>query len=87
VANALTAALAQLGEAEPARALGQDTLQRCHQALGPDHSITLSTETTLTFTLNRLGEDEQARALGEDTLQRSRSSAGRSQCPTCRRTS
>jgi hypothetical protein len=41
VAGALTAAQAQVGEAEPARALGQDTLQRCRRALGPDHPTTL----------------------------------------------
>jgi hypothetical protein len=39
-ATALTGALAGLGEAEPARALGEDTLQRCRRVLGPDHSIT-----------------------------------------------
>jgi hypothetical protein len=40
-ASGLTLALAQLGEAEPARALGQDTLQLSRRALGPDHPITL----------------------------------------------
>jgi ABC-type arginine/histidine transport system permease subunit len=40
-AGALTGALVRLGEAEAARALGEDTLQRCRRVLGPDHSITL----------------------------------------------
>ena len=30
----------QVGDAEPARNLGQDTLQRCRRAFGPDHPIT-----------------------------------------------
>ena len=29
-----------VGEAEPARALGQDTLPRCRRVLGPEHPIT-----------------------------------------------
>ena len=29
-----------MGEAEEARALGEDTLQPCHRVLGPDHPIT-----------------------------------------------
>jgi hypothetical protein len=41
MAATLSIALAQLGEAESARALGEDTLQRCHRTLGPDHPITL----------------------------------------------
>ena len=40
-AAALTVALLWSGEAEPARALGEDTLQRCRRVLGPDHPITL----------------------------------------------
>jgi hypothetical protein len=36
-AIALTYALVRLGEAEPARALGQDTLRRCRRVLGPEH--------------------------------------------------
>jgi hypothetical protein len=28
------------GEAEAARALGQDTVERCRRVLGPDHPIT-----------------------------------------------
>jgi Tetratricopeptide repeat len=40
-AAGLTVALARLGEAEQASALGQDTLERSRRALGPDHPITL----------------------------------------------
>jgi hypothetical protein len=40
-AAALTVILAHVGKAEAARALGQDTLQRCHRVLGPEHPITL----------------------------------------------
>jgi hypothetical protein len=40
-ATGLTLALVQLGEAEPARALGQDTLRRCNRVLGPDHPLRL----------------------------------------------
>ena len=39
-AAALTLALVGLGEVEPARALGEDTLQRSRRVLGPDHLIT-----------------------------------------------
>jgi hypothetical protein len=38
--SALTHAKVQLRWAEPARALGEDTLQRCRRVLGPDHSLT-----------------------------------------------
>jgi hypothetical protein len=38
-ASALTHALVRLGEVEPARALGADTLQRCRRVLAPDHPI------------------------------------------------
>jgi len=40
-AAGLTDALVQSGEAEPARALGEDTLPRCRRVLGPRHPITL----------------------------------------------
>jgi Tetratricopeptide repeat len=40
-AAALTIALVELGEAESARALREDTLQRCRQVYGPDHPIML----------------------------------------------
>ena len=69
-AAALTLAQLELGEAEAARALGQDTLQRCHRVLGPDHPITLLAAATLTGALVGVGEAEAARALGQDALQR-----------------
>jgi hypothetical protein len=71
-AAALTLALVGLGEAEPARALGEDTLQRCRRVFGPDHLLTLGAAAFLTHALVRLGEAEPARALGQDTLQRCR---------------
>jgi hypothetical protein len=40
-ATALATALGQLGQGEQARALGQDTLQRGHRALGSDHITSL----------------------------------------------
>ncbi|HZI74185.1 MAG TPA: tetratricopeptide repeat protein, partial [Gemmatimonadales bacterium] len=60
------------GHAEPTRALGQDTLQRGRQVLGPDHTTTLTAAAALTQALNQLGEAELGRALGQDTLERSR---------------
>jgi hypothetical protein len=61
---------ASVGDMEPARALGEDTLQRCHRILGPDHTITLMAAAALTGARALLGEAEPARTLGEDTLQR-----------------
>ena len=75
-AAALAHALNQLGEAEPARTLGEDTLQRCRRVLGPDHAITLLAAAALTGALVRLGEAEPGRALGEDTLRRCRRGLG-----------
>jgi uncharacterized lipoprotein YbaY len=75
-ARTVTLALVRLGEAEPARALGEDTLQRCRRVLGPDHVITLGAAAPLTVALVELGEAEAARALGEDTLQRCRIALG-----------
>jgi len=40
-ATGVTLDLAQLGKAEQARTLGQDTLQRCRRVLGPDHPVRL----------------------------------------------
>ena len=70
MAAALTHALGGLGEAEPARALGQDTLQRSRRVLGPDHPITLLEASGLALVRDQLGEAEPARALAQDTLQR-----------------
>jgi hypothetical protein len=62
----------RLGEAEPARTLAQDTLQRCRRVLRPDHPITLGAGTALTLALIQLGKAELARDLGQDILQHSR---------------
>ena len=70
-ATALTYALDQLGEAAPARTLGEDTLRRCRRVLGPDHTTTLWTAAALTGALAQLGEADPARELSQDTLQRS----------------
>jgi hypothetical protein len=40
-ASTLTLALFALGELEPARTLGEDTLRRCHRVLRSAHPITL----------------------------------------------
>jgi Tetratricopeptide repeat len=69
-ATSLALTLVEQGEAEPARALGEDTLQRCRTVLGPDHLTSLLAATALTGALSRLGEAERARALGEDTARR-----------------
>jgi tetratricopeptide repeat protein len=74
--TALTLALVQLGEADPARTLAEDTLRRSRRVLGPDHPITLIVAATLTDALVRLGEAEPARALAEDTLRRCRRTLG-----------
>jgi hypothetical protein len=61
-----------LGEAEPARVLGEDTLPRCRRVLGPDHFTSLLVAAALTLALVGLGEKEAAQTLGQDTLQRCR---------------
>jgi hypothetical protein len=63
-------ALFQLGETEPACALGEDTLTRCRRVLGPDHPTTLVAAAALAQALAALEKVQPARALGEDTLQR-----------------
>src|SRR4051812_19800187 len=68
----LALALNQLGEAEPARVLGEDTLNRCRRVFGTAHATTLAAAAGLTLSASRLGEAELARALGQDTLQRCR---------------
>jgi hypothetical protein len=60
-ADALTLALVMLYEAEPARTLGQDTLDRCRRAFGPDHATSLLAAATLTLALVALDEAERAR--------------------------
>jgi hypothetical protein len=59
-AAALTGALAQLGEAEPARTLGEDTLQRCRQVLGPEHLIPLYLAQAAGGGPSMLGDDSSA---------------------------
>ncbi len=61
-----------LAEAEQARILGQDTLERCTRVFGLDHVVTLTSATGLTLALIDLGEAEQAATLGQDTLERCR---------------
>jgi hypothetical protein len=75
-AAGLTFARVLLGEVKPARALGEDTLERCRRVLGPDHVTTLMAATALTLALDQLGEVVPADDLGEDTLQRSRRAFG-----------
>jgi hypothetical protein len=72
----LVYALVQVGEAEPARALGDDALQRCHRVFGRDHSVTLTAAAALTGALVQVGDAERARALGADTLERCRRTFG-----------
>ena len=67
-----TLALVFLGQSEPARTLGEDTMQRGRRALGPDDTTTLTAAAALTQALNQLGEAGLARALGQDTLERCR---------------
>ena len=55
---------------------GQDTVERCRHALGPNHLTTLWAAAGLTLALVGLGEVESARALGEDTLERCRQTLG-----------
>ena len=64
--------LSMLTELEPARALSEDTLQRCHRMFGPDHPITLGAAAGLALALDQLGKGQLARTLGQDTLRRCR---------------
>jgi hypothetical protein len=56
-AAALIDAMNQLGDAKPARALRQDTLQRCRRVLGPDNPITLYLTQAASSGQLLLGED------------------------------
>jgi hypothetical protein len=69
-------ALTQAGAAEQARSLGDDTLDRCRDILGPNHPITLIAAAVLAFALTQTGAAEQARSLGDDTLDRCRDTLG-----------
>jgi hypothetical protein len=68
-ATVLTLVLPRSADADQARILGQDTLERSRRVLGSDHSITLHAGTALAAALGWLGEAEQARRLGQDTLE------------------
>jgi hypothetical protein len=76
VVAAVDAGLIRPDEAELARALGEDTLERCRRVFGLDYPTTLLAAAALTLTLVRLGEAEPARALAADTLQRCRRMLG-----------
>ena len=69
-AATLTVALLGMGEDEEARTLGEDTLNRCRQTVGPDNTYTLFAAGNLTYALVKLGKHEQAHTLGQDTLDR-----------------
>jgi hypothetical protein len=56
----LTDALIAVGAAKPARALGEDTLQRSRRVLGPDHPITLFLTQTASSGHLQLGGDAAA---------------------------
>ncbi|MGY1672958.1 FxSxx-COOH system tetratricopeptide repeat protein [Geodermatophilus sp. SYSU D00710] len=83
-ASTVTLALCGLGQAGPARALGQDTQQRSHRMLGPDHPTTLAAAAALTLVLEMLGGAQAARDLGEDTLERCRRVFGPDHATTLR---
>jgi hypothetical protein len=53
----LTGALLQRSDAESARTLGEDTLQRSRRALGPDHPITLYLIRAASISDLMLGDD------------------------------
>jgi len=72
----LAVVLAAGGEAERARMLGEDTLQRSRTVFGPDHPTTLLAAAALTAALAGLGQTVRARTVGEDTLQRSSTTLG-----------
>ena len=71
-ANNLALDLHSLGEAQEARDLHQDTLDRRRRMLGEDHPHTLSSANNLAIDLNALGEVQAARDLNQDTLDRYR---------------
>ena len=72
----LAFANAQNGDAEQGRALGEDTLERARNSLGPDLPITLAAAAAVTISLARLGATEQAQTLAADTLARARNRLG-----------
>jgi tetratricopeptide (TPR) repeat protein len=71
-AGSLSLNLWELGQFEPARQLGEDTVTRCRRVLGDDHPHTLIPAHILAATLRKLGQFGPARQLGEDTVTRCR---------------
>jgi hypothetical protein len=61
-----------LGDAQAARDLDQDTLERRRIVLGQDHPETLKSASNLAADLRALGETQAARDLDQDTLERRR---------------
>ena len=72
----MTLVRVSVGEAEAARTLGEDTLQRSRRTLGPDHLTTLWAAAALALAQTQVGETEAAGALREDTWQRCRRTLG-----------
>ena len=67
----MTSALSQTDRAEEAVTLGEDTLRRCRDTLGPNHHpTTLAAAIAVTWAMSHSGRTEQAIRLGEDTLRR-----------------
>ena len=72
VAHNLAHDLSDLGEAERARTIDEDVLNRRRRLLGEDAHSTLNAATTLAVDLSLLGEVERAREIDEDVLVRLR---------------
>ena len=71
-AHNLAMDLRMLGDAQAARDLDQDTLERRRHVLGHDHPDTLKSASNLAADLRALGEAQAARDLDQDTLERRR---------------
>ena len=69
-ASNLALCLWELGQYEPARQLGEDTLTRCRRVLGQDHPHTLRAASSLAISLSDSGQYERARQLSEDIFTR-----------------
>jgi hypothetical protein len=65
-----------LGDAQAARDLDRDTLERRRQVLGHDHPDALKSASNLAADLRALGEAQAARDLDQDTLERRRQVLG-----------
>jgi hypothetical protein len=62
--------MARNGDAKQARALAEDTVERCRNSLGPNHPSTLGAAAAVSISLARLGATEQAQTLRADVLAR-----------------